>query len=49
MYYKLTTNEYSLEFEANQELFDYLGFAERENKNRNGRERERGIKRYKRP
>jgi pyrimidine operon attenuation protein/uracil phosphoribosyltransferase len=34
MYYKLTTNEYSLEFEANQELFDYLGFAERENKNR---------------
>lgn len=34
MHYKLTTNEYSLEFEANQELFDYLGFAERENKNR---------------
>ena len=34
MHYKLTTNEYSLEFDANQELFDYLGFAERENKNR---------------
>jgi len=34
MKFSIKSKSYLLNFEGNQELFDYLGFAERENKNR---------------